>query len=279
MGPNPRGGEAPKQPIPGVENLIAIGSGKGGVGKTTVSVNLAISLAKLGYRIGLMDADVYGPNVPLMFGLRGAPRSVDARIQPLEKFGLKLMSMGFLNPGDKPLVWRGPMLHSVIQQFLRGVDWGELDYLVIDLPPGTGDVQLSLIQSAPLTGAVVVTTPSDVSLEDARKAVNMFEQVRVPILGMVENMSYLMCPHCNERIDVFSHGGGRRTAENMHVHFLGEVPLSPDVRIGGDSGKPIATRDDSDPHAAVFVQMAKNLVTRAAQEKKASQGPAMTIED
>jgi ATP-binding protein involved in chromosome partitioning len=279
MGPNPRGGEAPKQPIPGVENLIAIGSGKGGVGKTTVSVNLAISLAKLGYRIGLMDADVYGPNVPLMFGLRGAPRAVDERIQPLEKFGLKLMSMGFLNPGDKPLVWRGPMLHSVIQQFLRGVDWGELDYLVIDLPPGTGDVQLSLIQSAPLTGAVVVTTPSDVSLEDARKAVNMFQQVRVPILGMVENMSYLMCPHCNERIDVFSHGGGRRTAENMHVHFLGEVPLSPDVRIGGDSGKPVATREDSDPHAAVFVQMAKDLVVRASQEKKASQGPAMTIED
>ncbi len=279
MGPNPRGSEVPKQPIPGVENLIAIGSGKGGVGKTTVSVNLAISLSKLGYRIGLMDADVYGPNVPLMFGLRGAPRSVNERIQPLEKFGLKLMSMGFLNPGDKPLVWRGPMLHSVIQQFLRNVDWGELDYLVIDLPPGTGDVQLSLIQSAPLTGAVVVTTPSDVSLEDARKAVNMFQQVRVPILGMVENMSYLMCPHCNERIDVFSHGGGKKTAENMHVHFLGEVPLSPDVRIGGDSGKPIATRDDSDPHAAVFVQMAKNLVTRAAQEKKASQGPSMTIED
>jgi ATP-binding protein involved in chromosome partitioning len=278
MGPNPRG-DAPKQPIPGVENLIAIGSGKGGVGKTTVSVNLAIAMAKLGYRIGLMDADVYGPNVPLMFGLRAAPRAVAERIQPLEKYGLKLMSMGFLNPGDKPLVWRGPMLHSVIQQFLRGVDWGELDYLIIDLPPGTGDVQLSLIQTAPLTGAVVVTTPSDVSLEDARKAVHMFEQVRVPILGMVENMSYLMCPHCNERIDVFSHGGGRRTAENMHIHFLGEVPLDPDVRIGGDSGKPVATRDASDPHATVFVEMAKNLVVRASQEKAASQGPAITIED
>ncbi len=279
MSPNPRGEMPPKQPIPGVENLIAIGSGKGGVGKTTVSVNLAIALAKLGYRVGLMDADVYGPNVPLMMGLRATPRAVGERIQPLEKFGLKLISMGFLNPGDKPLVWRGPMLHSVIQQFLRGVDWGDLDYLLIDLPPGTGDVQLSLIQTAPLTGAVVVTTPSDVSLEDARKAVNMFEQVRVPLLGMVENMSYLMCPHCNERIDVFSTGGGRRTAELMNVHFLAEIPLAPDVRIGGDTGKPVATRDANDPHAAVFVDLAKHLVSRADEVRPAAQGPSMTIED
>jgi ATP-binding protein involved in chromosome partitioning len=269
----------PKQPIPGVQNLIAIGSGKGGVGKTTVSVNLSIALAKLGHRVGLMDADVYGPNVPLMTGIRATPRAIGERIQPLEKFGLKLMSMGFLNPGDKPLVWRGPMLHSVIQQFLRGVDWGDLDYLIIDLPPGTGDVQLSLIQSAPLTGSVVVTTPSDVSLEDARKAVNMFDQVRVPILGIVENMSYLVCPHCNERIDVFSTGGGRRTAEMMKVHFLGEVPMAPDVRIGGDTGKPVATRDGSDPHAAVFFELAKNLVARADEVRPAAQGPAMTIED
>lgn len=279
MGPNPRGEMPPKQPIPGVENLIAVGSGKGGVGKTTVSVNLAISLAKMGYRVGLMDADVYGPNVPLMMGLQATPRSAGERIIPLEKYGLKLISMGFLNPGDRPLVWRGPMLHSVIQQFLRGVEWGELDYLVIDLPPGTGDVQLSLIQTAPLTGAVVVTTPSDVSLEDARKAVNMFDQVRVPILGMVENMSYLNCPHCGERIDVFSHGGGRKTAEAMRVHFLAEVPMGADVRIGGDSGKPVATRDASDPWAAVFIEMAKNLVTRAAEEKPKTQGPEITIED
>ena len=201
----------PKLPIAGVSNLIAVGSGKGGVGKTTVSVNLAIALARMGYRVGLLDADVYGPNVPLMMGTNSTPSAIGERIQPLEKYGVKLMSMGFLNPGDKPLVWRGPMLHSVIQQFLRGVDWGELDYLVIDLPPGTGDVQLSLVQSAPLTGAVIVTTPSDVSLEDARKAVHMFEQVRVPLLGLVENMSYLQCPHCSERIDVFSTGGGKRT--------------------------------------------------------------------
>jgi ATP-binding protein involved in chromosome partitioning len=213
----------PKLPIPGVKNLIAVGSGKGGVGKTTVAVNLAVGLAALGHKVGLMDADVYGPNVPLMMGINETPMALGERIQPLEQYGVKLMSMGFLSPGDKPLVWRGPMLHSVIQQFLRGVDWGELDYLVIDLPPGTGDVQLSLIQSAPVTGAIVVTTPSDVALEDARKAITMFQQVKVPVLGIVENMSYLTCPHCAERIDVFSHGGGRRTAHEMQVHFLGEL--------------------------------------------------------
>src|SRR3954470_13591659 len=218
MSPN-QPGAPPKLPIPGVRNLIAVGSGKGGVGKTTVAVNLAIALAKLGYKVGLLDADVYGPNVPLMMGVNQTPMAHGERIQPLENYGVRLMSMGFLNPGDKPLVWRGPMLHSVIQQFLRGVDWGELDYLIIDLPPGTGDVQLSLIQTAPVTGAVVVTTPSAVSLDDARKAVLMFQQVKVPVLGMVENMSYLQCPHCDERIDVFSNGGGKRTAHEMGVNF------------------------------------------------------------
>src|ERR1700761_2514815 len=237
MSPNHPGQAPPKLPIPGVKNLIAVGSGKGGVGKTTVAVNLAISLATLGYKTGLMDADVYGPNVPLMMGTNSTPSALGERIQPLEQYGVKLMSMGFLNPGDKPLVWRGPMLHSVIQQFLRGVDWGELDYLVIDLPPGTGDVQLSLVQTAPITGAIVVTTPSDVSLEDARKAVRMFEQVKVPVLGIVENMSFLECPHCNERIDVFSHGGGRRMATDMGLHFLGALPMRPEVRIGGDTGQ------------------------------------------
>src|SRR6516225_6964186 len=205
----------PKLPIRGVKNLIAIGSGKGGVGKTTVSVNLAIALARQGLSIGLMDADVYGPNVPLMMGINQTPAALGDRIQPLESHGVKLMSMGFLNPGDKPLVWRGPMLHSVIQQFLRGVDWGELDYLIIDLPPGTGDVQLSLVQTAPLTGAIVVTTPSDVSLEDARKAVHMFAQVRVEILGIVENMSYLIVPGTNQKLDIFGSGAGKRTAERM----------------------------------------------------------------
>jgi len=265
----------PKLPIPGVKSLIAVGSGKGGVGKTTVSVNLAVGLASLGYQTGLMDADVYGPNVPLMMGINKTPMAYGERIQPLEQFGVKLMSMGFLNPGDKPLVWRGPMLHSVIQQFLRGVDWGNLDYLVIDLPPGTGDVQLSLIQTAPITGAIVVTTPSDVSLEDARKAIFMFHQVKVPILGMVENMSFLNCPHCHERIDVFSHGGGKRTANEMKVHFLAELPLDPQVRIGGDSGKPIVLRaGEGEP----FLELARNTVVRA-REVSAQEGPKIEITD
>ncbi len=273
MSPNPPG-QQPKLPIPGVKNLIAVGSGKGGVGKTTVAVNLAISLGGLGLKTGLMDADVYGPNVPLMMGINRTPQAFGERIQPLENFGIKLMSMGFLSPGDKPLVWRGPMLHSVIQQFLRGVDWGELDYLVIDLPPGTGDVQLTLIQTAPLTGAVVVTTPSDVSLEDARKAINMFQQVRVPILGLIENMSYLVCPHCQERIDVFSHGGGRSMAESMDVHFLGELALDPAVRSGGDSGQPIALGTNDAP----FVAIARAVEQRAA-EVRGGRGPKIEIED
>ena len=274
MTPN-QPGQMPKMPIPGVKHLIAVGSGKGGVGKTTVAVNLAVGLASLGYKSGLMDADVYGPNVPLMMGVNSTPMAHGDRIQPLSQFGVKLMSMGFLNPGDKPLVWRGPMLHSVIQQFLRGVDWGELDYLVIDLPPGTGDVQLSLIQTAPITGAIVVTTPSDVSLEDARKAIHMFHQVRVPILGIVENMSYLECPHCHERIDVFSHGGGRRTAEQMQVHFLAELPLDPQVRMGGDSGQPVVLKEGQ---GGPFLELARNAAARTAEAAQET-GPAIEISD
>ncbi len=273
----PRAPQAPPQtPIPGVRHLVAIGSGKGGVGKTTVSVNLALALHKLGRKVGLLDADVYGPNVPLMMGTRETPTGHAESIRPIEKFGVKLMSMGFLNPGDKPLVWRGPMLHSVIQQFLRNVVWGELDYLLIDLPPGTGDVALSLVQTAPLSGAIVVTTPSDVSLEDARKAVNMFAQVRVPILGLVENMSYLVVPSTGERIDVFGQGGGRRTAEQMGVPFLGELALDPEVRVGGDSGNPVTAREN-DPHAAPFLELAG----RVEQACRASTvaAPTVTVED
>ena len=270
--------DAPKPPIPGIRHMIAVGSGKGGVGKTTVSVNLAIALSKLGYRTGLLDADVYGPNIPLMLGIQQQPYAVENRIIPLEKEGLKLMSMGFLNPGDKPLIWRGPMLHSVIGQFLRGTEWGELDYLIIDLPPGTGDVQLSLIQTAPLTGAIVVTTPSDVSLEDCRKAVNMFRQVRVPLLGLVENMSYLIAPQSGERIDVFGTGGGKRTAEAMEVHFLGELPLEPQIRIGGDSGNAVAWRGEQDGAAAGFYRMAREAAQRA-EASAAEGGPSITIED
>ena len=277
MGPN-MGGEQPKLPIPGVRNLIAVGSGKGGVGKTTIAVNLALALAHLGFKTGLLDADVYGPNVPLMMGIRDQPQASGERIRPLEQYGLKLMSMGFLNPGDKPLVWRGPMLNSVIQQFLRGVDWGDLDYLVIDLPPGTGDVQLTLIQTAPVTGAIIVTTPSEVSLEDARKAVLMFKQVRVPVLGIVENMSYMIAPQSKERIDVFGQGGGKRTAAVMGVPFLAELPLDPQVRIGGDSGRPIVLNGDEDSNAAGFIQLAKTMIEGLAASG-GPKGPSITIED
>ena len=267
--------EQPKLPIPGVENIIAIGSGKGGVGKSTVSVNLAISLTRMGYKVGLLDADVYGPNVPLMMGVRDTPHAIGQRIQPLEAHGVKLMSMGFLNPGDKPLVWRGPMLNSVIQQFLRSVDWGELDYLVIDLPPGTGDVQLTLIQTTPLTGAIVVTTPSDVSLEDARKAVHMFEQVRERVLGIVENMSYL--DHNGEKLYVFGKGGGARTAAAMNVPLLAEVPLDPQTREGGDSGRPIAAQPPT-RQSELFAQLAKDVIERA-NESKSRHRPTITVAD
>ena len=269
--------ELPKTPIVGIRNLIAVGSGKGGVGKTTVAVNLAIGLARLGRKVGLLDADVYGPNVPLMMGTRETPTGHAERIRPIEKYGVRVMSMGFLNPGDKPLVWRGPMLHNVMQQFLRNVDWGELDYLIIDLPPGTGDVALSLIQTALISGAIVVTTPSDVSLEDARKAVNMFGQVRVPILGMVENMSYLIAPVSGERIDVFGQGGGKRTAEQMNVPFLGELALDPDVRIGGDTGQPVTTRAGEDPHAAPFLELAGRVEEACGALERG--WPSITIED
>ncbi|MBI3666992.1 MAG: Mrp/NBP35 family ATP-binding protein [Acidobacteria bacterium] len=255
-------GATDKPPLPGIKNIVAVGSGKGGVGKTTVAVNVAVGLASMGAAVGLLDADVYGPNVPIMVGTNGSPHAIDDRIQPLEQYGLRLMSMGFLSPGDKPLIWRGPMLHSVVQQFLLKVDWGELDYLIIDLPPGTGDVALSLIQTVPVTGAMVVTTPSDVSLEDARKAVQMFTQVKVEVLGIVENMSFLICPHCQERVDVFGYGGGRRTAERYGVPFLGELPLNPEVRIGGDTGRPVALRGDQDPLAKAFLDLARRVAAR-----------------
>ena len=271
MGPQ----QPPKTPVSGVQHIIAVGSGKGGVGKTTVSVNLSLALAKLGRKVGLLDADVYGPNVPLMMGVSEPPKAHGDRIQPLENYGVKLMSMGFINPGDRPLVWRGPMLHSAIQQFLHNVDWGNLDYLVIDLPPGTGDVALSLAQSTPITGAIVVTTPSDVSLEDARKAVNMFAQVRIPMLGLIENMSYLIAPQSGERIDVFGQGGGKKTAEKMNVPFLGELALDPAVRIGGDSGAPVTTKDV--PQAAPFLDLARKVEQRVAQSATAA--PSIIVED
>jgi ATP-binding protein involved in chromosome partitioning len=251
-----------KQAIAGVKNIIAVGSGKGGVGKSTVTVNLAVALARSGAKVGLMDADVYGPNVPTMMGVTGRPQAMNNRIQPLSNYGVQIMSMGFLTTDDTPLIWRGPMLHSVIQQFVRQVDWGELDYLLVDLPPGTGDVQLTLTQTVPLMGAVVVSTPQDVALQDARKAIRMFRQVRVDILGIVENMSYFQCPKCNERTEIFSHGGGEETARKYEVPFLGEVPLDISIRLGGDSGKPVVVASPDSLPGRAFEQIAKNTAAR-----------------
>jgi ATP-binding protein involved in chromosome partitioning len=255
---------AGKQGIQGVKNIIAIGSGKGGVGKSTVTVNLAVALASSGAKVGLMDADVYGPNVPLMMGITGRPQAINNRIQPLSNYGVSVMSMGFLAADDTPLIWRGPMLHSVIQQFVRQVDWGDLDYLLIDLPPGTGDVQLTLTQTVPLMGAVVVSTPQDVALQDARKAILMFRQVRVEILGIVENMSYFQCPNCNTRTDIFSHGGGTTTAEKYGVPFLGEVPLDVSVRQGGDLGKPIVLNNSDTPGGKAFARIAAGVAAQVS---------------
>jgi ATP-binding protein involved in chromosome partitioning len=255
--------------------IIAVGSGKGGVGKTTLAVNLAIVLSKLGHRVGLLDADVYGPNVPLMLGLNAQPKVLgDNRIEPLEAHGLKVISVGFLNPGDKPLIWRGPMLHSIIKQFLGSVVWGELDYLVVDLPPGTGDVALSLIQTVPLTGAIVVSTPSDVSLQDARKAIEMFRQMKVDLVGMVENMSYFVCPHCNHQTDIFSRGGAEKTAEQFGVSYLGEVQLDPDIRKASDSGRPTVLAGEGSSSGKSLFDFARKVVTRV-DEIKANAGESV----
>jgi ATP-binding protein involved in chromosome partitioning len=257
----------PEKPgIPGVKNLIAVASGKGGVGKTTVAVNLAIALKNMGATVGLLDADVYGPNVPVMLGTTEQPKMLDEKtIIPIQAYGVKMISMGLLNPGDKPLVWRGPMLHSVMQQFLRSVRWGQLDYLVVDLPPGTGDVQLSLIQSVAVSGAVVVTTPSVVALADVRKAVEMFRQVNVEILGIVENMSYFACPHCNGKIDVFGHGEGEALAKMFELPFLGEIEIDPKIRIGGDTGKPVASLGEDAPGAKSIYALARKTAARVSE--------------
>src|SRR6476620_12026126 len=256
------------QPLPGVDAIIAVGSGKGGVGKTTLAVNLALALAKLGHRTGLLDADVYGPNVPLMLGTSAQPRALgDNRIEPLTVHGLKTISVGLLNPGDKPLIWRGPMLHSIIRQFLGSVEWGSLDYLIVDLPPGTGDVALSLIQTVPLTASIVVSTPSDVSLQDARKAIEMFRQMKVDIAGVVENMSYFVCPHCNHEIDIFSKGGGERTAKQFEIAYLGAIELDPAIRKAGDGGQPMVLAGEDFAPAKSLYEFARKVVTRVDEIK------------
>jgi ATP-binding protein involved in chromosome partitioning len=250
--------------IPGVSKIVAVGSGKGGVGKTTVAVNLALALSRLGQRVGLIDADIYGPNVPLMMGSSQQPRVGEGNIiVPNLTHGIKTISIGYISPGDKPMVMRGPMLHQIIRQFLQQVEWGELDYLIIDLPPGTGDVVISLVQTVPLTGAVVVSTPSDVSLQDARKALEMFAQVNVEVLGIVENMSYFTCPHCGEVIDIFSKGGAERTAQQFGIPFLGSIELIPAIREGGDKGLPITLAGPKSPAAAAFYEVAQKLQERA----------------
>jgi ATP-binding protein involved in chromosome partitioning len=256
-----------------------VGSGKGGVGKTTLAVNLALALAKLGHRIGLLDADVYGPNVPLMLGTSAQPKVLaENRIEPLSVHGLKVISVGLLNPGDKPLIWRGPMLHSIIKQFLGSVAWGELDYLIVDLPPGTGDVALSLIQTVPLTAAIVVSTPSDVSLQDARKAIEMFRQMKVDIAGVVENMSYFVCPHCNHEVDIFSRGGVEKTARQFDVDFLGSIQLDPEIRKAGDEGRPSVLEGEAAPHARALYDFARRVVDRVEDIKASAPEPVVQIQ-
>lgn len=265
--------------MPGVEAIIAVGSGKGGVGKTTLAVNLALALVKLGHKVGLLDADVYGPNVPLMLGINTQPKVLaENHIEPIEAYGLKVISVGLLNPGDKPLIWRGPMLHSIIKQFLGSVVWGDLDYLVVDLPPGTGDVSLSLIQTVPLTGAIVVSTPSDVSLQDARKAIGMFHQMKVDIVGMVENMSYFVCPHCNHEIDIFSRGGAEKTAAQFDVAFLGNIQLDPDIRKSGDNGRPTVLEGEASAHAKSLFDFSRKVIARVDEIKSVAAESVIQIQ-
>jgi ATP-binding protein involved in chromosome partitioning len=264
----PKGrGLGDKVSVPGVRNIIAVSSGKGGVGKSTVAVNVAVALALDGARVGLMDADVYGPNVPIMLGVSEARPEVDVnKLIPIEAYGVKLMSMAFLQPGDKPLIVRGPILHGLVKQFLSDVKWGELDYLIVDMPPGTGDVQLSLAQLVPVQGAVLVTTPQDVAIADVRRALRMFETVAVPILGIVENMSYFLAPDTGIRYNIFGEGGGQKLAEMYHVPFLGAAPLGIDVREGGDKGVPVVISDPDSPQAKAFRSVAEEVARQVSIE-------------
>ncbi|WP_439514426.1 iron-sulfur cluster carrier protein ApbC [Oceanibaculum nanhaiense] len=257
---------APQQPaqaakplVPGVRAIIAVASGKGGVGKSTTSVNLALALAAIGRKVGLLDADIYGPSLPRMMGITGKPTTTpDGKtLKPMENYGVKCMSMGFMVAEDTPMIWRGPMVMSALEQMLRDVEWGDLDVLVVDMPPGTGDAQLTMAQRVPLAGAVIVSTPQDIALLDARKGLNMFRKVDVPVFGVIENMSYFLCPHCGERSDIFSHGGARKEAERMGVDFLGEIPLDIAIRETSDSGKPIVVSQPSSPHAAAYRAIAE----------------------
>jgi ATP-binding protein involved in chromosome partitioning len=258
---------AGREPIPGVKHILAVGSGKGGVGKSTVTVNLAVALAEAGASVGLLDSDIYGPSIPIMMGVHRQPEMVGKRMIPPVSHGVKLMSLGFLLPDDtSPVVWRGPMVGKAVSQMLMEVDWGELDYILADLPPGTGDASLTLAQAIPLSGAVIVMTPQEVAVQIATKTLNMFRTLKVPILGIIENMSYLLCPHCEQSVELFGHGGGRKASQRLEVPFLGEIPLDPELRRGGDVGRPILIEKPDSPVAAIFRQVAGNLAGRVSVE-------------
>jgi ATP-binding protein involved in chromosome partitioning len=260
-GPQAGAARAEAKPLaPGVRAFVAVASGKGGVGKSTTAVNLALALATMGHKVGLLDADIYGPSMPRMMGITGRPRTREDRtIEPMERYGVRCMSMGFLVPEEAPMIWRGPMVMSAIEQLLRDVAWGELDVMVVDLPPGTGDAQLTLTQRVPLTGAVIVSTPQDIALIDARKGLNMFRKVDVPVFGIVENMSYFECPNCGHRSEIFSHGGAHREAVQLDVDFLGEIPLVAAIRETSDGGKPIVVADPASPSAKAYLEIARKV--------------------
>lgn len=251
------GPDAGRQPLPGIKNIIAVGAGKGGVGKTTLAVNLAIALARRGSRVGMIDGDIYGPNIPIMLGVQTQLQHDGEKIRPAEKYGISAVSMGFLTQDDAPVIWRGPMLHGVIAQFFRDVRWPELDYLVVDMPPGTGDVALSLSQTVPVSGAIVVTTPQTVSLADTLRAVKMYQKLNIPTLGLVENMSHFVCPDCGHESDIFGKGGGETLATRLEIPFLGRVPLYEPIRRGGDSGVPIVVGEPESPAAQAIVTVAE----------------------
>lgn len=254
-----------KPPLPGVKNVIAVGAGKGGVGKTTVSVNLAVALSRCGARVGVLDGDIYGPNVPIMLGLQAQLESDEhKRIRPAEKYGIQVVSMGFLTQEEAPVIWRGPMLHSAIQQFCRDVGWKDLDYLVVDMPPGTGDVALSLSQTVPAAGAIVVTTPQQVSLADSRRAVRMYQKLKIPALGLVENMSFYECTNCHHHADIFGHGGGEQAAHQMGIPFLGRLPLYQPIRVGGDRGIPLVIAEPDSAGTRAFMDLAETVMAQLA---------------
>jgi ATP-binding protein involved in chromosome partitioning len=258
------GADGTRQSVAGVKNVVAVGAGKGGVGKTTVAVNLAIALAKCGGRVGIIDADIYGPNVPIMLGMKAQLTTDGQKIVPAEKYGLQVISMGFLTGDDAPIIWRGPMLHGALQQFFREVAWKNLDYLVVDLPPGTGDVALSLSQTVPVAGAIVVTTPQQVSLADSRRAIAMYKKLNIPPLGIVENMSYFVCTNCEHEADIFGHGGGERMAEELGIPFVGRVPIYQPIREGSDSGVPLMIADPESPAARAFMAAAERTAAQVS---------------